>query len=74
MTTSGQTASKGMFAPAATECGSAIPKGGGVDPEQTSPIPWLEVATAIAELELLSSKRLPGVTHGLCPDCTGLLD
>ncbi|MGB0621308.1 MAG: hypothetical protein ACPGVZ_17765 [Myxococcota bacterium] len=45
-----------------------------MDPEQTSPIPWLEVATAIAELELLSSKRLPGVTHGLCPDCTGLLD
>ena len=45
-----------------------------MDPEPASPIPWLELATAIAEPELVSSKRLPGVTHGLYPDCTGLLD
>ncbi len=30
---------------------------------------WLEVETAVAELGLLETARMPLITHGMCPSC-----
>ncbi len=30
---------------------------------------WVEVEDAISELELFHTRRLPGISHGICSDC-----
>jgi hypothetical protein len=34
---------------------------------------WLEVEEAAKRLELFNRRELPALSHGICPDCNGLL-
>ena len=30
---------------------------------------WLEIEAVIERLQLFESERIPGLTHGVCPEC-----
>jgi hypothetical protein len=35
-----------------------------------SEVRWVEVETAIAELDLFGQVPLPRISHGICPSCS----
>lgn len=35
---------------------------------------WIEVEEAVRELGLFEQTELPGITHGICPDCLAEID